>query len=148
MYTYKYPRPAVATDVILVANYPDNPEVMLIERLDDPCKGMWAFPGGFMEIDETAEEGTIRELEEETGLVDIEVHQFRVASKVDRDPRGRVLSIIFYAFIDSKNSVKPVAQSDAKSVNWFGLNDLPKLAFDHDEVMSKFKQSLSSGKLQ
>ena len=87
-YTYKYPRPALTADIVVIAKG-STPEVLLIQRGDDPYKGQWAFPGGFMEMDETTEQCAIRELKEETGLELSEIHQIGAYSKVDRDPRGR-----------------------------------------------------------
>ena len=91
-YTYKYPRPAVTADCVVVTKEV-VPQVLLIERGADPYKGCWAFPGGFMNMDETTEQCAIRELEEETGLKVTELHQIGAYSKVDRDPRGRTITI-------------------------------------------------------
>lgn len=89
MYTYKYPHPAVTTDCIIFGFDGSNIKLLLIQRGLDPYKGAWAFPGGFLEMNETAEEGAKRELQEETGLTDAHVEQFYTFTKVDRDPRER-----------------------------------------------------------
>ena len=89
-YTYKYPRPAVTADCIVITKEAE-PKVLLIERGDEPFKGCWAFPGGFMNMDETTEQCAIRELEEETGLRVSDVHQIGAYSKVDRDPLMNLL---------------------------------------------------------
>ena len=132
-YTYKYPRPAVTADSVVITNEAE-PKVLLIERGADPYKGCWAFPGGFLNMDETTEQCAVRELEEETGLKILGLQQIGAYSKVDRDPRGRTITVAYLAVLDSPCEV--VGQDDAAKAQWFPLNDLPKLAFDHDEIMS------------
>ena len=134
MYTYRYPHPAVTADCIVFACQNEKTQVLLIKRGSEPCKDMWALPGGFMNIDESAEEAAIRELKEETGIDVKEVTQVGAYSKVDRDPRERVITIAFYTVID--NPVKAVEQDDAKQAEWFTLDNLPTLAFDHSEILS------------
>ena len=132
-YTYNYPRPAVTADVVAITKE-EEPKVLLIQRGFEPYKGCWAFPGGFMEMDETAEECAIRELEEETGLRLDAIVQVGTYSKVDRDPRGRTITIAYLAVVDEPLSV--IAQDDAAKAEWFPINTLPTLAFDHNEIMS------------
>ena len=134
MYTYRYPHPAVTADCIVFACQNEKTQVLLIKRGSEPCKDMWALPGGFMNIDESAEETAIRELKEETGIDVKEVTQVGAYSKVERDPRERVITIAFYTVID--NPVKAVGQDDAKQAEWFTLDNLPTLAFDHSEILS------------
>ena len=131
-YTYKYPRPAVTADCVVMTTEA-TPHVLLIERGFDPFKGRWAFPGGFMNMDETAEQCAIRELEEETGLKISSIHQIGAYSKVDRDPRGRTITVAYLAVVDSPCEV--IGLDDAAKAQWFPLDALPKLAFDHDEIM-------------
>lgn len=135
-YTYKYPRPAVTADCIVMTKE-EVPKVLLIQRGADPFKGAWAFPGGFMNMDETTEQCAIRELEEETGLKVTKVHQIGAYSKVDRDPRGRTITVAYLAIIDSPEDVK--GQDDAAKAEWFPITDLPKLAFDHYDIMKDAK---------
>ena len=118
-YTYKYPRPAVTADCIVITKEPD-PKVLLIERGDEPFKGCWAFPGGFMNMDETTEQCAIRELEEETGLQISDVHQIGAYSKVDRDPRGRTVTVAYLAIIDEPVAV--TGQDDAAKAEWWPLS--------------------------
>ena len=131
-YTYKYPRPAVTADCIVITKEA-APKVLLIQRGDNPFKGEWAFPGGFMNMDETTEQCAIRELEEETGLKVNEVHQIGAYSKVDRDPRGRTVTVAYLAIVAAPMAV--CGQDDAAKAQWFPLSALPELAFDHDEIM-------------
>ena len=131
-YTYKYPRPAVTADCVVITKEME-PKVLLIQRGIDPYKGCWAFPGGFMNMDETTEECAIRELEEETGLKLSTIHQIGAYSKVDRDPRGRTITVAYLAIIDAP--VEVAGQDDAAKAEWFPLSDLPHLAFDHYDIM-------------
>ena len=131
-YTYKYPRPAVTADCIIITREAE-PKVLLIQRRNPPFKGAWAFPGGFMDMDETTEQCAIRELEEETGLRLSDVHQIGAYSKVDRDPRGRTITVAYLAIIDEPIAV--TGQDDAAKAEWWPLSDLPHLAFDHYDIM-------------
>ena len=134
-YCYDYPRPAVTTDCIIY-DIDDQKgfKILLIKRNNDPYKDMWAFPGGFMEMDETAEECAARELLEETGIKGVLLEQVMTVSEVDRDPRGRTISIIFMGRADS-TSVSPLAGDDAEAIEWFDIGELPPLAFDHNDIL-------------
>jgi 8-oxo-dGTP diphosphatase len=132
-YTYKYPRPAVTADCVVITNEVE-PKVLLIQRGDQPFKGGWAFPGGFMNMDETTEQCAVRELEEETGLRLSKIQQIGAYSKVDRDPRGRTITVAYLAIVDTPVAV--TGQDDAAKAEWWPLSSLPILAFDHDEIIS------------
>ena len=132
-YTYKYPRPAVTADCVVITNEAES-KVLLIQRGFDPYKGCWAFPGGFMNMDETTEQCAIRELEEETGLRVSDIHQIGAYSKVDRDPRGRTITVAYLAFVDEPIVV--TGKDDAAKAEWFPLSVLPNLAFDHADIMA------------
>ena len=132
-YTYKYPRPAVTTDCV-VFTQEEEPKVLLIQRGNEPYKGCWAFPGGFMNMEETAEECAVRELKEETGLTVNQIQQIGAYSKVDRDPRGRTVSIAYLAIVDAPTAVS--GMDDAAKAAWFPLASLPDLAFDHKDIMA------------
>jgi 8-oxo-dGTP diphosphatase len=133
MYEYRYPRPAVTADVLVFSA--DRKEILLIRRKNDPYKGCWAFPGGFLNIDETLEQCALRELQEETSLVLADIHPVGTYSTVDRDPRGRVITTAYYTSVD-KNTVAPHAADDAAEIGWFSLDSLPPLAFDHDKILA------------
>ena len=131
-YTYKYPRPAVTADCVVITREAE-PKVLLIQRGNMPFKGGWAFPGGFMNMDETTEQCAIRELEEETGLRVSKIQQIGAYSKVDRDPRGRTVTVAYLAVVDEPIAVTGL--DDAAKAEWWPLSDLPHLAFDHYDIM-------------
>ena len=131
-YTYKYPRPAVTADCIVITKEAD-PKVLLIQRGSEPFKGGWAFPGGFMNMDETTEQCAIRELEEETGLRVSNLRQIGAYSKVDRDLRGRIVTVAYLAIVDEPIAVS--GQDDAAKAEWWPMSDLPHLAFDHYDIL-------------
>lgn len=137
MYNYKYPRPSVTVDCILVSK---NNSVLLIQRGGEPFKDKWAIPGGFIEMDESLEAACKRELEEETGVKVDKLTQFRAYGAVDRDPRGRTISVIFYSFMETE--VTATAGDDAANAQWFLLDKLPQLAFDHQQILEEFKKEI------
>lgn len=131
-YCYKYPRPSVTTDCVVFGFSEARLSVLLVRRGAEPFKDRWAFPGGFMEIDESAEEGVRRELREETGLECGRVRQFHAFTSPGRDPRGRVMTVAFYALVRPESVC---GGDDAADARWFALDAVPALAFDHDEVL-------------
>lgn len=131
-YCYKYPRPAVATDCVIFGYDESNIKVLLIQRGIEPFKGKWALPGGFLRMDETAEECARRELQEETGLTNTRVEQFYAYSTLDRDPRERVISIAHYSLVRI-SEVR--GGDDAAKAQWFASDEIPSLAFDHDRIL-------------
>lgn len=131
-FSYKYPHPAVTADCVIFGFDGVSIKVLLIQRGIDPFKDKWAFPGGFMKIDETVEECAKRELEEETGLKDTSVEQFYTFSDVNRDPRERVITVAHYALV-RLSEVK--GGDDAATARWFAQDEIPSLAFDHDRIL-------------
>lgn len=132
MFSYEYPHPAVTTDCVIFGFDGIKLKVLLIERGGEPYKGKWAFPGGFLNIDETAEHGAMRELKEETSLSPYYLEQFHCFSDPNRDPRERVISIAFLALV---KIAKVKGGDDAAKAAWFGLDEIPQLAFDHDHIL-------------
>ena len=138
-YTYDYPRPAVTTDCVVFGFDGHDLKILLIQRGIEPFKDAWAFPGGFLKMEETAEQGALRELKEETGLDLRYIKQVGAFSDIDRDPRTRVITIAFYA-LAKKSEVK--GGDDAAKAQWFALNEVPRLAFDHDYILRRTMQKL------
>jgi 8-oxo-dGTP diphosphatase len=143
-YTYKYPRPSVTVDCVIFGLDDSNElRVLLIERAHDPYAGHWALPGGFVDEDEDLDTAARRELQEETGVINVFIEQLYTFGAPNRDPRGRVISIAYYALVNlAEHPVIP--DSDAKRAEWFKVSELPQLAFDHDEIMAKAIERLRS----
>lgn len=138
-YSYKYPHPSVTTDCVIFGFDGVKLKVLLVERGMAPYKGRWAFPGGFLNMDESAEEGALRELKEETGLEGAYIRQFYTFSAPQRDPRERVITIAYYALVRMQE-VK--GGDDASDARWFALDEVPPLAFDHDQILRKAGKTL------
>ena len=130
-YHYKYEHMAVTTDCVIFSFDGKDLLVLLVKRGVDPFKGDWAFPGGFLLMNETAKEGALRELQSETGFVPSYLDELGTFSTVDRDPRERTVTIAFVAL------VKPGAvqgMDDAAEARWFPVSGMPSLAFDHKDI--------------
>ena len=138
-YCYRYPHPAVTTDCVIFGFDGERLQVLFIERGIEPFKGKWAFPGGFIKMDESAEEGALRELREETGLDNAYIEQFHTFSDPNRDPRERVITIAYLALVRLQE-VK--AGDDAAAARWFPIDEIPSLAFDHDFILRMATQRL------
>ncbi len=128
---YKYPQVALTVDAVVFSYENKQLYVLLIERAFEPFKGYWAFPGGFVNPDETAEQACIRELKEETSLTPRYLEQFQVSSTPERDPRQRVVTVPFVVIPETKEAL---AADDALQAKWFNIADMPKLAFDHERI--------------
>ena len=138
-YTYKYPHPAVTADCVIFGFDGKDLKILLIERRNEPYKGFWAFPGGFMNIDETAEQCAKRELMEETGLEIENIEQFHTFSDVNRDPRERIVTVAFFGLVKLSDVV---GGDDAARAQWFSIKDVPRLAFDHDYMLRIAQRTL------
>jgi 8-oxo-dGTP diphosphatase len=134
-YTYDYPRPMVTADVLLFTGEGINIEILLIRRGHPPFDGCWALPGGFLEMDEELSACAERELLEETGISGLALQELFTAGSPGRDPRGRVITVIFYAYMKNRPATR--AGDDASQTGWFRVSGLPALAFDHQQVISK-----------
>ncbi len=133
-YIYDWPRPMVSVDAVVFAFFKNKAKLLLVNRGNEPFKGKWSLPGGFVEIDEGLEEAVARELAEETGLANVTLEQMRTYGNVGRDPRGRQITIVYMGIaMERLNKIK--AGDDAAEVRWFDIEKLPKdMAFDHNEV--------------
>lgn len=147
-FNYQYPRPAVTTDCVVFGFNGNDINVLLVKRGGEPFKGKLALPGGFLEPQETLEECAKRELLEETGIDSIKLRQYAVFSEVERDPRTRVISVLFYGLLGPEAMLSPLIKSgsDASGLKWMKLDQAisnQTLAFDHRQAIVKAKEALA-----
>jgi len=136
-HTYEYARPSVTVDCVVFGLDLDAEDlkILLIQRSGKPFAGMWALPGGFVDMDETLEQAAKRELQEETGISRLYLEQLYTFGDPGRDPRDRVITVAYYALVKlTDHTIK--ADTDASDVAWFGVSDLPRLAFDHAKIVA------------
>ena len=136
---------AITLDAVIFKDLNTSARILLIKRKNDPFKNSWALPGGFLEETEELVEGAKRELLEETGLEVEDLKQLKTYGDLNRDPRGRTISIAFIGTLNKEVKIK--AGYDAKEANWFGLDELPDLAFDHSEIIEDAKKYLQTKNL-
>jgi len=140
-------RPTLGCDCVVLTRRNNEWFVLLIERGHDPFKGKWALPGGFLEWNESCEDGAARELQEETSLEDVDLQLLGVFSKPGRDPRGSIISVSYIGFVDEDHALKAVGADDAATAQWFPVSQTPAVAFDHEDILKAAKNFLLSHKL-
>jgi 8-oxo-dGTP diphosphatase len=134
-FSYDYPRPALTVDVVL-ATREGFPRVLLIKRAKDPFAGRWALPGGFVEEDERLIDAAKRELMEETGVAVTDLEHLCAAGDPGRDPRGWTVSVVFFGRVTA-DELDAKGADDATEADWFRLDELPELAFDHADILKR-----------
>ena len=132
-YTSPFPHPSVTVDIIIFRMSGNDQEVLFIKRGNDPYKGKWALPGGFVDKDEPLEAAAARELKEETGLSGILLTQMHAFGNPGRDPRGHTVSVVYVGYLPV--GAVATAGDDAAEAKWFKVDALPELAFDHELVV-------------
>ncbi|MGJ8724169.1 MAG: NUDIX hydrolase [Roseibacillus sp.] len=143
MPTYEYARPALTTDCVVFGLDDEDLKVLLIKRGLAPFKGKWALPGGFVRVGEDLEASARRELQEETGLKKVFLEQLYSFGHPKRDPREHIITVSYYALVNL-NEHPPTADTDADEAAWFPFDDLPKLAFDHSEILATAQERIRS----
>ena len=123
----------VTADAAVFATDSDGVKLLLIKRKNEPFKGKWAIPGGFVEMDEELQDAAKRELAEETSLTGIELEQMHTFGTIGRDPRGRQITTVYMGQART-DQMAVKGGDDAEEAKWFDINHLPEMAFDHDEV--------------
>jgi 8-oxo-dGTP diphosphatase len=137
MYNYEYPRPALTVDCAIFCHVENQKYVLLIKRAQEPFANKWAFPGGFVDMDEDLDTAAYRELKEETGFENCILEQFKTYGGVNRDPRGRTVSVVYTGILILDKLPPVTGMDDAKQAKWWPINCLPQLAFDHELIMSE-----------
>ena len=132
-FTYKYERPALTVDCVVFGLDEKKLKILLIQRGLEPFKGKWALPGGFVHVGESLDAAAKRELLEETSVDKIFLEQLYTFGAPDRDPREHIVSVVYYALVNLSEH-KPKADTDASNAEWFDIDDIPKLAFDHKQI--------------
>jgi 8-oxo-dGTP diphosphatase len=140
-FTYEYPRPALTVDCVVFGLDEEDLKVLLIQRDLPPFQGQWALPGGFVRMEEALDDAARRELREETGISDVYLEQLFTFGDVERDPRGRVVSVAYYALVNLADH-RVQAATDARDAAWFAVSDVPSLSFDHDKILGVASQRL------
>ncbi len=142
-FEYKYARPALTVDCVVFGIDENRLKILLIQRKFEPFMGSWALPGGFVDMDESLEVAARRELKEETQLSRVFLEQLATFGDVGRDPRGRTVTVAYYALAKpSDHSI--CAATDAAQVQWFPFDKLPALAFDHKKIIDYARERLRS----
>lgn len=136
-----HPRPSVTVDVIIFTLRANDLQVLLIKRGHPPFEGMWAIPGGFVDVVESLEDAALRELEEEAGVRDVYLEQLYTFGDPGRDPRGRTITVAYFALVTA-TAIHPRAGDDAAEARWWSVYDLPPLAFDHADILAYALQRL------
>lgn len=135
-YTYDSPRPALSVDIVIFSVRQETLQVLLVCRDEEPFRGMWALPGGFVRQNESLEEAAARKLAEETGLRDAYLEQLYTYGDPNRDPRGWVVSVAYFALIAADRPICCESGTDRKQAAWFSMGKLPRLAFDHAQILT------------
>ena len=140
-FSYQFARAAVTVDCVVFGLDDEDLKVLLIRRDLPPFEDKWALPGGFVRLDETLDEAARRELQEETSLERVFLEQLYTFGGIDRDPRERVITVAYYALVRLSDH-RVQAATDARDAVWFAMDDLPSLAFDHDQILETAHQRL------
>lgn len=137
----EYERPSVTVDVVIFSLVNNDLQVLLVKRKYPPFAGVWAIPGGFVRMDESLESAAMRELAEETGVTDVYIEQLYTFGAPQRDPRTRVITVAYFALVPH-DAITHRPGDDAAETDWHSIANLPRLAFDHEEILTYALQRL------
>jgi 8-oxo-dGTP diphosphatase len=136
-----YEQPAVTVDLVIFTVDHNMLKVMLVKRAEDPFTDCWSIPGGFLKSGESLEGAAMRVLKEKAGVENVYVEQLYTFGDPDRDPRARVITVTYFALIPWKHLIQPESNKVA-DLMWVSVDHLPKLAFDHREIIQYAVQRL------
>lgn len=131
----RYPKPSVTVDCVLFGYSEGQVSILLVQRDEAPFAGSWTLPGGFLSLDETFEQAARRVLSSKTGIGDVFLEQLYTFDQPERDPRGRVLSVAYYALVNSEQFSLAAGRA-TRDVRWWPWEQLPALGFDHAEIIA------------
>jgi 8-oxo-dGTP diphosphatase len=131
---HNFSKPSVTVDMVIYTIQENDLKILLVKRGIEPFKDKWALPGGFVRIDESLEDAAKRELQEETGVKDVYLEQLYSFGEIERDPRGRVITIAYIALVNSEK-VALKSTTDVSEAQWFSVKKIPQIAFDHKKIL-------------
>lgn len=134
MFSYKFEMFSITVDCVILCIENSKKNILLIQRAHEPCSGFWALPGGYVETTETLTMAAGRELFEETGIKDVELNFIGIFDDINRDPMKRVISIGFYVILQKK-TMQEHKCGEILKMQWFDVDYLPTLAFDHLSII-------------
>jgi 8-oxo-dGTP diphosphatase len=137
----EYEQPAVTVDLVIFTVSNDTLKSMLVKRAEGPFAGCWSIPGGFLKVGESLEDAALRVLREKAGVENVYLEQLYTFGAPDRDPRARVITVTYFALIPWKNLYQPDS-AKITDLTWASVDRLPKLAFDHKEILHYAVQRL------
>lgn len=140
---HSYQNPSLAVDLVVFGYSKQNLSVLLLNRKEAPFKDRWVLPGAFLQMEERFKDTCSRVLKTKLGMDDVYLEQLYSFDEPDRDPRGRAISVAYYALVNPAR-VAVAAGSMANDVSWFNINELPSLGFDHDSIFQQALQRLRS----
>lgn len=129
-----YEQPGVTVDLAIFTVNNHKLKVMLVQRAEPPFLDFWSMPGGFLKIGESLEDAAYRVLLEKTGVKNVYMEQLYTFGSPDRDPRARVITVAYFALIPWENLNQPESKK-IKDLIWYSVDQFPKLAFDHREIL-------------
>src|SRR5690242_9597745 len=130
-----YELPGITVDLVIFTVTDDLLKIMLVKRVESPFSGYWSLPGGFLKIGESLEEAALRILDEKAGVKNVYLEQLYTFGEPKRDPRARVITVTYFALIPWKKLALPESQK-VSDVIWQSTDQLPRLAFDHKDIIS------------
>ena len=138
-----YEQPGITVDLVIFTVNKNKLKVMLAKRAEAPFSGYWSLPGGFLLAGESLEDAAFRVLKERTGVKNVYLEQLYTFGKPNRDPRARVITVAYFALIPWENLDQPESEKVA-NLTWSAVEQLPRLAFDHKEILNYAVQRLRS----
>ncbi len=135
-FCYPYPRPSVTVDILVFRWWRGELSLLVIKRANEPFQNQWAFPGGFVDPDESLDAAAKREMQEETNVNIEDIHQLGAYGKPGRDPRGHTVTVAYFTIINNDH-LQPIAASDAIQLSWKNIGECAPLAFDHEEILEE-----------